>query len=280
MSNRHEDQDHGEEGPAERARPRKDFWDKMDVLGRVFAGVVLVGIGVVLKTGADSVKQSLETGNLVQTLIEDLTTEGARRDVALIALNRSVGEEKRGMVAKIAERLILDIAESESDRQIYKEVRLYITALEILDEIDPHRAADLAKRVVKIKFQRDPKRARELTKYLAEVVDLSGDELVNSLRVSVSESSRMLVRQNKERIEQAKREKDTYTEQVAQAEQKEAEATLALVNAADARSKGEKSAADDYSRAAQIHQKAARDYFRKAKSLDPSRTLERRMFAR
>ena len=280
MNNRHEDQDRGEEGPAERARPRKDFWDKMDVLGRVFAGVVLVGIGVVLKTGADSVKQSLETGNLVQTLIEDLTTEGARRDVALIALNRSVDEDKRAMVAKIAERLILDIAESESDRQIHKEVRLYITALEILDEIDPQRAADLAKRVVKIKFQRDPKGAGELAKYLSEVVEFSGDELVNLLRVSVYESTRIQIKRNKERSEQAKRDKDDYAEQVANAEQKEAEATLALVNAADARSKGEKSAADDYSNAAQIHQKAARDYFRKAKSLDPSRTLGRRRFPR
>ena len=276
MSNRHEDPDHGEGGPAERARPRKDFWDKMDVLGRVFAGIVLVGIGFILKTGADSVKQSLETGNLVQTLIEDLTTEGARRDVALIALNRSVDEGKRGMVAKIAERLILDIAESESDRQIHQEARLYITALEILDEIDPDRATDLAKRVVKIKFQRDPKGARELAKYLSEVVHLSGDdELVSSLLVSVSESSKMLVRQNTERIEQAKRERDVYTEQVAQAEQKEAEATLALVNAADARSKGEKSAADDYTQAAKIHKRSAEEYHRKAKSLDPSRSLER-----
>ena len=275
MNNQHEDQDPGGGGPAERARPRKNFWDKMDVLGRLFAGVVLVGIGFILKTGADSVKQSLETGNLVQTLIEDLTTEGARRDVALIALNRSVGEEKRGMVAKIAERLILDIAESESDRQIYKEARLYVTALEILDEIDPDRAEHLAKRVIKIKFQRDPKRGRELAKYLSEVVDLSGDELVNSLLVSVSESSIILVKHNEERIEQAKREKDTYTEQVAQAEQKEAEATLALANAADARAKGETSAAENYIQAAQTHQKAARKYLRSSRLIRPIRSSER-----
>ncbi len=258
------------------ARGRARIFGTRWILGRLFAGVVLVGIGFILKTGADSVKQSLETGNLVQTLIEDLTTEGARRDVALIALNRSVGEEKRGMVAKIAERLILDIAESESDRQIYKEARLYITALEILDEIDPDRAEHLAKRVVKIKFQRDPKRGRELAKYLSQVVDLSGDELVNSLLVSVSESSIILVKHNEERIEQAKREKDPYTEQVAQAEQKEAEATLALANAADARAKGETSAAENYIQAAQTHKKAAQKYLRSSRSIRRSiRSLER-----
>ena len=107
-----------------------------------------------------------------------------------------------------------------------------------------------------------------MAKYLSEVVDLSGDELVNSLRVSVSESSKILVRHNTERIEQAQRESDAYTERVAQAEQKEAEATLALVNAADARSKGEKSAADDYTQAAKIHKESAREYHRKAKSLE------------
>ncbi len=60
----------------------KDLWDKMEIVGRLFSGIVLVAIAMVLKTGADSVSSSLQTGNLVQTLIGDLTTEGTRRDVA------------------------------------------------------------------------------------------------------------------------------------------------------------------------------------------------------
>lgn len=67
-------------------------------------------IGLLVKLGADKIAAAQREGELVRGLIADLTTakENARQDIALLALNHSVPEERRHLVLDIAERLVLD----------------------------------------------------------------------------------------------------------------------------------------------------------------------------
>ncbi|MCU0627791.1 MAG: hypothetical protein MUF21_15150 [Gemmatimonadaceae bacterium] len=88
----------------------KDGWDKLDVLGRLVSGVVLAVIAFILKTGADDIAAAQQRGELVRSLITDLTTrdQAARQDIALIALDHSIGERTPQLVVEIAERLASD----------------------------------------------------------------------------------------------------------------------------------------------------------------------------
>lgn len=114
----------------------KNIWDKLDVVGKLISGIVLVVIALLVKIGADNIASSLQTGDLVQSLIADLTTkdERARQDIALIALNHSVGDQKGELVAEIAERLFWDLGGLES---------LGGVAFQILEQRNPERAEEI-----------------------------------------------------------------------------------------------------------------------------------------
>ena len=88
----------------------KDLWDKADIVGKLFSGVILALIAFVIKSGADDIAASQRQGELVRSLIADLTTKDqhTRQDLALIALNHSVGEQNPSLVIEIAERLVID----------------------------------------------------------------------------------------------------------------------------------------------------------------------------
>ena len=66
----------------------KDFWDKTEVLTKVFSGIVLVIIGFIIKNGADKIAQANQESEIIQKLISDLTAEkaGTRNDIALMTL--------------------------------------------------------------------------------------------------------------------------------------------------------------------------------------------------
>lgn len=126
----------------------KDTWDKLDVLARIVSGVLLVAIAVFIKIGTDNIASSMRSGELVQSLIADLTTSGTRRDVALIALNHSVADKNSGLVTDIAERLVWDIVESESASVAAEAGPLYTTAFKILRQRNPERAKEIEREVV------------------------------------------------------------------------------------------------------------------------------------
>lgn len=88
----------------------KDRWDKLDIIGKLISGVVLAVIAVIIKSGTDRIAASQHRGDLVRALIADLTTKDqrTRQDIALIALDHSVGGENPQLVIEIAERLVLD----------------------------------------------------------------------------------------------------------------------------------------------------------------------------
>ena len=71
---------------------KKDAWDKFDIL---FKSLVLGLIPIVIGIAADNVAQSLQRGQLIQSLIESLSKGDARRDIALIALDESIPPYKK-----------------------------------------------------------------------------------------------------------------------------------------------------------------------------------------
>lgn len=98
-------------GPASPQGPKQlTAWEKADIVGKLLSGVVLGLIAVLIKFGADDITAAQKEGELVQSLLQDLTTKDqhTRQDLALIALDHSVGAKNPALVIDIAERLVLD----------------------------------------------------------------------------------------------------------------------------------------------------------------------------
>lgn len=117
----------------------RDVWDKLDIIVRLITGGLLALLALLVKLGADRISTSLQTGQLVQSLVGDLSSheEQVRQDIALIALNRSVGNDRTDMVCEIAERISLSVGGPDSARAD----RYGGIARQILLERCPERAA-------------------------------------------------------------------------------------------------------------------------------------------
>ncbi len=87
---------------------RKDTWDKVDVLGKLVSGVILVLIAVILERGSDKISQSMQSGQLVQSLITDLAAPDTtiRQEIALAALNRVLWDRNPDLVWDVCERIL------------------------------------------------------------------------------------------------------------------------------------------------------------------------------
>jgi hypothetical protein len=122
----------------------KDFWDKLDVVGKIVSTVLLAVIAFFLKEGSDNISFSLQKGYLVQTLITDLTDKQFRtkQDVALLALNHFVGEKDSSLVSEIAERLYLDIS-TDTSIALNGKYSAAKVAFDILKQRNPRRAEEL-----------------------------------------------------------------------------------------------------------------------------------------
>lgn len=130
----------------------KDKWDKLDIVGKVISGVVLALIAVIIKSGTDRIAAAQHRGELVRALIADLTTrdQRTRQDIALIALDHSVGDDNPQLVIEIAERLVLDTTGySTADRA--ETQTLGSVAFKVLKKRNPTRA-DSLKRELEQRF--------------------------------------------------------------------------------------------------------------------------------
>lgn len=122
----------------------KDRWDKLDIVGKLISGVVLALIAVIIKSGTDRIAAAQHRGELVRALIADLTTKDqrTRQDIALIALDHSVGDDNPQLVIEIAERLVLDTTGySTADRA--ETQTLGSVAFRVLKKRNPARADSL-----------------------------------------------------------------------------------------------------------------------------------------
>lgn len=109
----------------------KDSWDKFDILFKTLVlGLIPIAIGV----AANGVADSLKRGQLIQSLVDNLSQRDTKRDIALIALNDAITVKKKcrllGLfncsvdvsndpVAQIASVLIGDSLEEALDKKQY-----------------------------------------------------------------------------------------------------------------------------------------------------------------
>lgn len=115
----------------------RDPWDIVDLVVKIASTVFLGALIYIIPNASQRIAASLDTGRLVQTLITDLTTSNqqTRQDLALIALNRSVGEHNSQLVSEIAERIYFDLSSRDTLRQGTGRV-----AFNVLASRDPARA--------------------------------------------------------------------------------------------------------------------------------------------
>lgn len=80
----------------------RDIWDILDLL---VGKIILVAIPIVIGVVGNNISQSLQRGQLVDSLLDDLTAEN-RQDIALIALDAAIlppkSEEESDQVVDIA----------------------------------------------------------------------------------------------------------------------------------------------------------------------------------
>lgn len=71
---------------------KKDVWDKFDVL---FKSLVLGAIPIVIGIAANHVAESIQRGQLIQSMVDSLSKGDTRRDIALIALDEAIPPHKK-----------------------------------------------------------------------------------------------------------------------------------------------------------------------------------------
>ena len=126
---------------------RRDFWDFADLIVKLGSGVILLWFTVVVKQGTEDIATAMRKGELVQRLIGDLTaTPDARirQDLAIIAMDGSIGADDSDMVAAIVEKLF-DVRPTTTANELTND-----TAFEVLSRRSPERAKNLRERILKV----------------------------------------------------------------------------------------------------------------------------------
>lgn len=124
------------------AEKTRDGWDKLDVIAKLLSGVFLGALSLAVGLGAREIADAQKTGELVRSLITDLTSEDkrTRQDLALIALDHAASKQDPELVAEIAERILLDFR-SDSLAQVHDLTNS--VAFRVLEKRDASRAKRL-----------------------------------------------------------------------------------------------------------------------------------------
>ncbi|HYV95789.1 MAG TPA: hypothetical protein VE978_28720 [Chitinophagales bacterium] len=122
----------------------KDFWDKTEVLTKVFTGIVLVIIGFIIKNGADKIAQANQESQIIQKLIEDLTAEKSttRNDIALMTLEHYLLRENKNSLDESNRKFLSNIAESILSARLMEDSTLQSDnqfSIQVLKEYDTIR---------------------------------------------------------------------------------------------------------------------------------------------
>lgn len=137
---------------SEQPSKRRDAWDFVDLLVKIASGLVLLWFTVVVKQGAEDIALAMRKGELVQRLIGDLTASPdarVRQDLAIIALDGSVGADDSEMVAAIVEKLF-ELRPATTEAELTND-----TAFTVLKRRSPKRASALQERAVKAVSNKD-----------------------------------------------------------------------------------------------------------------------------
>jgi hypothetical protein len=114
---------------------KRDNWDKLESLTKFFNGIVIATLTVIIGYGTQRVSDSVKYGQLIQRLLTNLSVQNdsgkIKRDLSLITLNRTIGDEKPQLIADMSEV----ICKSDSSS-----IREKTVAFNILKERDSSKA--------------------------------------------------------------------------------------------------------------------------------------------
>lgn len=100
----------------------KDNWDKLEIIIRFFNGIVITGLTVVIAVYAQKVTDSIRYGELTQRLLHDLALSDdsvrIKSDLALITLNRTIGDKNPSLITDMAELIYLNDTASAKERTV------------------------------------------------------------------------------------------------------------------------------------------------------------------
>jgi len=164
----------------------RDIWDKIDIVSKIISSIVLVSIAIVLKIGTDNISSSLQTGQLVQSLIADLSspdTSKIRQEIALVALDQTLWDQNKELVLQICERII-------KNTEQYDQVTGTL-AYDILKRRDASRAE-----LIDEEINNDIKR----TSTTPVLSGIDSTEVIQDTIYTVSDNPKLLTRVKKNRV--------------------------------------------------------------------------------
>jgi hypothetical protein len=169
----------------------RDVWDKITIFSSFFSLVVLGGLTFWLNQKTEGIqsqveilKTNIQTGQLVQQLLDDLQSPESRRDIALIALNRTIAdkdESSKKMVAEIAmqtyketlKRLISDSNKKQINLEDLKKDPFFqdtFIAYQIVNERDPSKANELFSSLLKLQDKAKNDKDKEFFRLLIKSI--------------------------------------------------------------------------------------------------------------
>jgi hypothetical protein len=136
-----------EDAVSEQPTKRRDGWDVADLLIKMASGIILLWFTVVVKQSAEDIATAMRRGELVQRLIGDLTAAPearVRQDLAIIALDGSIGTDDSEMVAAIVEKLF-EVRPATTEGILTND-----TAYKVLQRRSPERAKAIRERLLTV----------------------------------------------------------------------------------------------------------------------------------
>jgi hypothetical protein len=122
------------------AEEKKGVLDIIEVVSKIVSGLGIGILSLLIGLQAGSIAELFKTGEFAQTLIQDLANPDTtlRQEVALVALDRTVGDQNEEMVLEISEEIWRNSAYESRAGQI---------ALAIIQRRDSNRHKLLVKQV-------------------------------------------------------------------------------------------------------------------------------------
>ena len=170
----------------DKTKPPRDIWDKIDIVSKIISGIVLVLIAIVLKIGTDKISSSLQTGQLVQSLIADLSspdTTKIRQEIALVALDQTLWDQNKELVIEICERIVKNTNQFDQATGTL--------AFQIIERRDSARA-----NLVKEKIKNDTL-SKPVTQALSST---DSSKVIRETATTVVENSKLLNRVKRNRV--------------------------------------------------------------------------------
>ena len=170
----------------DKTKPPRDIWDKIDIVSKIISGIVLVLIAIVLKIGTDKISSSLQTGQLVQSLIADLSspdTTKIRQEIALVALDQTLWDQNKELVIEICEGIVKNTNQFDQATGTL--------AFQIIERRDSARA-----NLVKEKIKNDTL-SKPVTQALSST---DSSKVIRETATTVVENSKLLNRVKRNRV--------------------------------------------------------------------------------